>query len=125
MNYFRLKEIYLNNSGLHVKRRQPLMFCFLSDKFKKYEIDVCHAEGILFRYETDDRMEIYEFQLTFKERKLVFRLLAWDGGSYVRIYSSQWLTSPVFSQFLKNTYLSNKKGMMFMIYGDKNGNCKE
>ncbi|MCY8081552.1 hypothetical protein MOB62_20740, partial [Bacillus haynesii] len=64
-------------------------------------------------------MEIYEFQVTLKQKELSFRLYAWDGGSYVRVYSERWLSSPVFFQFLKNTYFSNNNEMIFLINGRK------
>ena len=62
------------------------MICFSAGN-KKHEISTYANEGIVFRYETKDRMEIYEFQVTIKQKELSFRLYAWDGGSYVRVYS--------------------------------------
>ncbi|MFN2744543.1 MULTISPECIES: hypothetical protein [unclassified Bacillus (in: firmicutes)] len=119
MNHFYLKEVFVikYNPSADCLQSKPLIRFLGGDH--KYEIDMYCHEGIVFRYETKDQMEIYEFQVTFKEKELSFRLYAWDGGSYVRLYSEQWLASPVFLQFLKNTYFVNKKEMMFIICGRK------
>ncbi|MEC1259330.1 hypothetical protein P9D34_02485 [Bacillus swezeyi] len=119
MNHFYLKEVLVinNNPAADCLQYRPLIR-FLAGN-KKYEIDMRDHESIVFRYVTKDKMEIYEFHAAFKEKELSFRQYAWDGGSYVRLYSDQWLASPVFLQFLKNTYFSNKKEMMFIISGKK------
>ena len=116
MNRFYLKEVLIiSGNPAADRKRYKLMIRFSSDSAGKCDINVDYDESIIFRDETKDRMEIYEFQLTFKEKELSFRLFAWDGGSYVRLYSERWLASPVFFQFLKNTYFSNQKDMMFMM----------
>ncbi|MCY8344043.1 hypothetical protein MOC99_08710 [Bacillus haynesii] len=119
MNHFYLKEVFVIASNPAAGCRQYMpMICFSAGN-KKHEISTYPNEGIVFRYETKDRMEIYEFQVTLKQKELSFRLYAWDGGSYVRVYSERWLSSPVFFQFLKNTYFSNNNEMIFLINGRK------
>ena len=75
----------------------------------------------MFRYETKDGMEIYEFQVTLKQKELSFRLYAWDGA-HMSAYTQSGGCHLLFFQFLKNTYFSNKNEMIFMISGRKSKN---
>ena len=73
MNHFYLKEVFViaSNSAADCRQYMP-MICFSAGN-KKHEISTYANEGIMFRYETKDGMEIYEFQVTLKQKELSFR----------------------------------------------------
>lgn len=72
MNHFYLKEVFViaSNSAADCRQYMP-MICFSAGN-KKHEISTYANEGIMFRYETKDGMEIYEFQVTLKQKELSF-----------------------------------------------------
>ncbi|MED4811294.1 hypothetical protein [Bacillus atrophaeus] len=117
MNHFHLKAIYIEGAPASRRLVQDEEPYLLS---RKEDVEV-HLDGegkVIFLYETSDRMEQYKIQLSLSERKLSFHWFAWDGSSFVRMKAGNWLTSHLFSQFLKNTYfLKGKKQKMFFSAG--------
>ncbi|MEC1581337.1 DynA interaction protein YwpG [Bacillus subtilis] len=117
MNQFRLKEIYIDGVPSESHLIQKEVTYMLSRK-EVFEVHLNKKGKISFLYETQDGMEQYKIKLSMPEKKLSFQWFAWDGSSYVRMNTQNWLTKQIFFRFLKSTYFFNgKKQKMFLAEG--------
>ncbi|AFQ59484.1 DynA interaction protein YwpG [Bacillus subtilis] len=117
MNQFRLKEIYIDGVPSESHLIQKEVTYMLSRK-EVFEVHLNKKGRISFLYETQDGMEQYKIKLSMPEKKLSFQWFAWDGSSYVRMNTQNWLTKQIFFRFLKSTYFfKGKKQKMFLAEG--------
>lgn len=98
MNQFRLKEIYIDGVPSESHLIQKEVTYMLSRK-EVFEVHLNKKGRISFLYETQDGMEQYKIKLSMPEKKLSFQWFAWDGSSYVRMNTQNWLTKQIFSVF--------------------------